>query len=198
VAGPVTGPGHLDSMIFMPTNLFDPFPVLETSRLRLRALRLEDEEEMHRVASDPLVTKYLGRATPTREKVREKIVRVLENLRSEEAILWVLTDRASGGYLGSACLWNWDKACFHAEVGYDLTPSRWGQGLVPEALAPMIRFGFEEMKLHRIEGRVHPENLGSIRVLEKLGFQKEGHLRENHFNGERFEDTAMYGLLKPG
>lgn len=182
----------------MSTSLFDPFPVLETSRLRLRALTLEDEEEMHQVASDPLVTKYLGRAAPTREKVREKIGRVLEGLRAQQSILWAVTDSASGGYLGSACLWNWDQASFHAEVGYDLTPSRWGQGLIPEALVPIIRFGFEQMKLHRIEGRVHPENLGSIRVLEKLGFQKEGHLRENHFNGEKFDDTAMYGLLNPG
>ena len=194
----MTGPDHLDSMIFMSTSLFDPFPVLETSRLRLRALTLEDEEEMHQVASDPLVTKYLGRAAPTREKVREKIGRVLEGLRAQQSILWAVTDSASGGYLGSACLWNWDQASFHAEVGYDLTPSRWGQGLIPEALVPIIRFGFEQMKLHRIEGRVHPENLGSIRVLEKLGFQKEGHLRENHFNGEKFDDTAMYGLLNPG
>ena len=184
-------------MISMTSNLFDPFPTIETSRLRLRGLTLEDEEEMHRVASDPLVTKYLGRAAPTREKIREKIVRVLENLSAQQSIFWVLIDRESGAYLGSACLWNWDRASFHAEVGYDLEPARWGQGLIPEALAPIIRFGFERMSLHRVEGQVHPENQGSIRVLEKLGFQKEGHTRENHFNGTRFEDTAVYGLLAP-
>jgi ribosomal-protein-alanine N-acetyltransferase len=184
-------------MISMPSNLFDPFPTIETSRLRLRALTLEDEEEMHRVASDPLVTKYLGRATPTREKTREKIARVLEGLRAQESIFGVLLDSESGAYLGSACLWNWDQANFHAEVGYDLEPSRWGQGLIPEALAPILRFGFEKMNLHRVEGQVHPENQGSIRVLEKLGFQKEGHIRENHFNGTHFEGTAVYGLLAP-
>lgn len=181
----------------MSTSLFDPFPVLETSRLRLRALTLEDEEAMYRVSSDPLVTKYLGRATPTREKVHEKIVRVLDGLRAQQSMFWVLSDRESEVYLGCVCLWNWDKDNFHAEVGYDLTPSRWGQGLITEALAPAIRFGFDAMKLHRIEGQVHPENQGSIRVLEKLGFQKEGHLRENHFNEKGFEDTAIYGLLRP-
>jgi [ribosomal protein S5]-alanine N-acetyltransferase len=193
----VTGPDHFDSMIFMSSNPFDPFPTIETSRLRLRALTLEDEAEMHRVASDPLVTKYLGRAAPTREKIREKIVRVLEGLGAQQSILWTLIDRESGAYLGCACLWNWDQASFHAEVGYDLEPARWGQGLIPEALAPMIRFGFEKMNLHRLEGQVHPDNQGSIRVLEKLGFQKEGHIRQNHFNGTHFEDTGVYGLLAP-
>lgn len=181
----------------MPPSLFDPFPAIETSRLRLRALTLEDEAEMYRVSSNPLVTKYLGRAAPTRERIREKIVQVLEGLSAQQSILWAVVDRESGAYLGSACLWNWDQASFHAEVGYDLDPARWGQGLIPEALAPVLRFGFEKMNLHRVEARVHPENRGSIRVLEKLGFEKEGHFREDHFNGQSFEDTVAYGLRAP-
>jgi len=178
-------------------NPFDPFPWIETPRLRLRAPTLDDEEAMFQVATDPLVLKYLGRAPPTREKTREKLTKVLEGIRSGVTILWILTDRESGAYLGGACLWSWNQPNFRAEVGYDLAPSHWGRGLVTEALTPILRFGFERMDLHSVEAQIHPENQGSIRVVEKLGFQKEAHFRENHFNGTSFEDTAVYSLLAP-
>lgn len=182
----------------MNSNPFDPFPLIETSRLRLRAPTLDDEEAMFRVVSDPRVMKYLGRAFATREQTREKLTQVLEGIRGGMTSLWILTDRESGAYLGSASLWNWNKPSFRAEVGYELTSSQWGRGLVPEAMTPILRFGFERMGLHSVEGQVHPENQGSIRVLEKLGFQKKAHFRENYFNGESFEDTAVYSLLAPG
>ena len=197
VADLLTAPDHSDSMFFMIPNPFEPFPRIETARLTLRAPTLDDEEAMFLVASDPRVAKYLGRAPATREKTREKLTKVLEGIRAGTTILWILTDRESGAYLGGACLWNWDEAHFRAEVGYDLTPSRWGQGLVTEAMTPILRVGWERMKLHSLEGRVNPENQGSIRVLEKLGFQKEAHYRENYFNGTSFEDTAVYSLLAP-
>jgi ribosomal-protein-alanine N-acetyltransferase len=177
------------------SNPLVPFPLIETSRLRLRAPTLDDEEAMFQVATDPLVTKYLGRAPPTREQTREKLVRVLDAINGGMSILWILIDRESDAYLGGACLWNWNKPNFRAEVGYDLTPSRWGQGLMTEAMIPILRFGFERMGLHSLEAQIDPENKGSIRVVEKLGFQKEGHFRENHFNGTSFTDTAVYSLL---
>lgn len=195
---PVTGSDPSDSMFFMLPNPFEPFPLIETARLHLRAPTLDDEEAMFRVVADPLVTKYLGRAPLTREKTREKLTNVLEGIRCGASILWMLIDRESGATLGDACLWNWNKPSFRAEVGYELAPSHWGRGLVPEAMAPILRFGFERMGLHSLEGQVNPENQGSIRVLEKLGFQKKTHLQGNYFNGESFEDTAVYSLLGPG
>ena len=193
----MTDPDHSDSMLFMLPNPFEPFPRIDTPRLVLRAPTPGDEEAMFAVASDPLVAKYLGRAPATRESIRAKLGKILDGIRAGTAIFWVLTDRESGAHAGSACLWNWDEAHFRAEVGYDLAPARWGQGLVTEAMTAVLGCGWEQMKLHSVEGHVHPENQGSIRVLEKLGFQKEAHFRENHFNGEGFEDTAVYSLLAP-
>jgi ribosomal-protein-alanine N-acetyltransferase len=184
-------------MLFMIPNPFEPFPRIETPRLVLRAPTLDDEEAMFQVASDPLVVKYLGRAPATRESTRAKLVKVLEAIGAGTSIIWILSDRESGAHVGSACLWSWDEAHFRAEVGYDLAPSRWGQGLVVEAMVPIVQLAWDRMRLHSLEGHVHPENQGSIRVLEKLGFQKEAHFRENHFNGTSFEDTAVYSLLAP-
>ena len=178
-------------------NPFEPFPLIETPRLHLRAPTLDDEDAMFRVASDPLVLKYLCRAAPTREQTREKLVKVLDGIRGGTNILWMLIDRESGATLGSACLWNWDEPCFRAEVGYDLAPAWWGRGLVTEAMTAILRFGWKRMKLHSVEAQIHPENQASIRVVEKLGFQKEAHFRENHFNGVSFEDTTVYSRIAP-
>ena len=198
MADRVTDADHSDSMFFMVPNPFEPFPVIETARLVLRAPTLDDEETMFRIASDPLVAKYLGRAPRTREKTREKLVKVIDGIRSGTTIVWILVDRESGAHVGSACLWNWDEHSSRAEVGYELAPPWWGRGLVTEAMTPILRVAWERMKLHSVEGQVHPENAGSIRVLEKLGFVREAYFRENHFNGQGFEDTAVYSLLAPG
>lgn len=197
VADLVTGPDHTDSMFFMVPSPFEPFPTIETARLVLRAPTLDDVEGMFHVASDPRVVKYLGRAPATRETTRAKLVKVTEALVSGASILWILIDRETGAHVGSACLWNWNEGDRRAEVGYDLAPSRWGQGLVTEAMTPILLVGWERMKLHSLEGQVHPENVGSIRVLEKLGFVREAYFRENHFNGESFEDTVVYSKLSP-
>jgi [ribosomal protein S5]-alanine N-acetyltransferase len=76
--------------------------------------------------------------------------------------------------IGTCGFCRWDKQHHHAEVGYDLCPDYWGQGLMTEAIQALIRFDSEEMDLNRIEATAHTENERSQRVLLKLGFQKEG------------------------
>lgn len=181
----------------MSPNPFDPFPTIETARLRLRAPTLDDAEAMYRVVADPLVVKYLDPALRTLESTRAKLTLVLHGIQSGRSSFWVMIERESGAYLGNVCLWNWDQQSFRAEVGYELASSHWGRGLVLEAMTPVVRFGFERMGLHSLEAQVHPGNLGSIRVLEKLGFEKEGNFQEDQFNGKHFEDAVVYSLLGP-
>jgi ribosomal-protein-alanine N-acetyltransferase len=185
-------------------NPFAPFPALSTGRLQLRCLSLTDSEVMFKTLSDPRVARFAGKAPPSSvEDVRAKIEMILDKVRAGDAVSWALEAAAgafgaeAGDYLGSAGLWRWDKPNARAEMGYELTPSAWGKGLMPEALAPIIAFGFDRMKLHSIEAKVHPENTASIRVLTKLGFEREAYIRENHYNNGVFEDTAVYSLLAP-
>jgi [ribosomal protein S5]-alanine N-acetyltransferase len=180
----------------MPTNLFEPFPLLSTSRLVLRCLVPDDAEAMFHCLIDPDAARFAGRAPSTSATaVRDKIDQILTNLRDGDAITWALTDAQSNAYLGSAGLWRWDKGHFRAEVGYEIARHFRGRGLMPEALRPILAFGFERMQLHSVEAKIHPDNSASIRVLEKLGFRKEAHFRENHFNQGVFEDTVVYSLL---
>jgi [ribosomal protein S5]-alanine N-acetyltransferase len=178
-------------------NPFDPFPDLATARLRLRCHTLADAEPMFRSLSDPRVARFAGKAPPaTVDDVRAKLEMILGNLQRVEGISWALTDPSTGAYLGSAAIWRWDKPNFRGEVGYEIHPDYWGKGLMPEALRPICAFGFERMGLHSLEASTHPENTQSARVLEKIGFRKEAHFRESHFNQGVFEDDVVYSLLK--
>lgn len=82
-----------------------------------------------------------------------------------------------------------------AELGYDLVREYWGKGIMTEAVGELVRYGFEEMGLNRIEATVDSENEKSIRLLERLRFVKEGCLREKHFYKGRFHDVLAYSLL---
>jgi ribosomal-protein-alanine N-acetyltransferase len=82
-----------------------------------------------------------------------------------------------------------------AELGYALNPHYWGLGIIPEAATEVINFGFNFLKLQRIEVGAFPDNTQSIRVCEKLGFKKEGIRRKGHqrYDGT-FLDTIVYSL----
>jgi len=176
---------------------FDPFPTLETPRLVLRQIFPEDLPAMFRIQSDPEVARYFGRpADTTPEETQKRLECIITGVRECTSIRWALTPRDSGELVGSGGFWRWDKAHRWAEIGYELLPSHRGKGLMPEALAAMIRFGFERMELHRVEANIDPGNVASRRVLEKLGFVCEGVKRENWFHEGKFTDTPHYGLLR--
>ena len=80
-------------------------------------------------------------------------------------------------------------------MGYALHPDFHGAGVMSEAMDVVLDYGFNKMKLHSIEAHVHPDNLASINLLQKKGFVKEGHFRENVFFNGKFLDTVVYALL---
>jgi len=98
------------------------------------------------------------------------------------------------GYVG---FWKWVREHFRAEVGFALLPAYWGKGIMYEALDAIIKFGFEKMNLHRIEADVNPDNIPSIKLLEKLNFKQEAYYKENIFLNGKFCDSAIYSLLNP-
>lgn len=175
---------------------FDPFPVLETPSLRLRAIGPDDVEAIFRIQSDPEVTRYFGRAADsTIAEAEKRVTTFMEGVRDQTSIRWGITLRGDDALIGSSGFWRWNKLHRWAEIGYELSPAHWGRGVMPEALSAILRFGFASMDLHRVEGHVDPDNRASRRVLEKLGFTQEAILRENWFHQGRFTDSVIYGLL---
>jgi [ribosomal protein S5]-alanine N-acetyltransferase len=173
---------------------FDPFPTLRTARLVLRRISHADVDVIFRLQSDPEVVKYFGRAPfGSRDEAEKRVRDELASIERGEAIRWGL--ERGGALVGTAGFWRWNQPHHLAEIGYDLVPEAWGQGFMPEALRPILRYGFETMRLHRVEANLDPANVASVRVLEKLGFVREGVLRENWFYDGKYTDTWSYGLL---
>ena len=83
-----------------------------------------------------------------------------------------------------------------AEIGYALKPEYWWKGYMYETISRMLRFGFENMKLHSIEANVNPANARSKKLLEKIGFKKEAYFRENYLFDNKFLDSIIYSLLE--
>jgi [ribosomal protein S5]-alanine N-acetyltransferase len=174
-----------------------PVPELRTARARLRPVRVEDAEALLDIYGDAESVKYLGRPPGTLEEVQKRITRMVEDISRGEAAFWVLTDPDDDRALAYLGFFRWDVPHQTAELGYVLVRSRWGQGLMSEVLPMLVRFGFEQLGLHRMDARVEPEHGASVRLLKKLGFKDEGMLRERtlHADGSR-SGLALLGLLR--
>jgi [ribosomal protein S5]-alanine N-acetyltransferase len=181
----------------MNDEIFGAFPQLGTERLILREITPDDAEDMFRIFADPEVMRY-GSSAPMRsiDQARRKIQDVIDAFRTKEGIRWAITHKGSSRLIGSCGHWRLLKEHSRSEIGYELAPEQWGQGIMPEAAAAILRFGFERMGLHSVEAQIEPNNQGSRRVLEKLGFVQEGYFRENYCVDGIFTDTAVFSLLK--
>lgn len=178
---------------------FATFPTLETARFVLRAATPDDSANMFRIMSDLRVMRYFG--TPPMAALDDAAQRVQEihaAFAAQEGVRWVITPRETGQLIGTCGFWRLLKPHFRAEIGYELAPEWWGQGVMTEAVGAMLEFGFTAMGLHSVEAQIDPENNGSRRVLEKLGFVQEGYFRENYYlpAEARFSDTATFSLLQ--
>lgn len=177
--------------------IFETFPLIETERLILREIRPEDRNEVFEVYSNAEAMKYFGKIPFTLiEEADERIATTQKAFADKEGIRWGISLKPENKLIGSAGIWRIDKTHFRGEVGYELLPHQWRKGIMHEALVPIINFGFEKINLHTIEACTDPENLSSRKLLEKLGFEQEGYLKENFYFGGEFLDTVLYSLIK--
>lgn len=176
---------------------FTPFPDLFTERLLLRRIGPHDLQALFEMRSDPAVMRHIGRPIPkVRQEVMDLLHRIDTEIEENKSISWAITRKGETTMIGTMGFYRAEPEHFRAEVGYMISSVNWGQGIASEAIQAAIRYGFEHMSLNSIEGKVSPENTGSIRVLEKSGFIREGYFKENYFSDGQFMDTAVYSLLK--
>lgn len=178
---------------------FMAFPTLETERFVLRAITLDDANDMFRIMSDPRVMRYFGSDPMTSiDQAIDRAQGIQSAFIEQSGVRWAITGREDGQLIGTCGFWRLIKEHFRAEIGYELAPARWGQGVMTEAVGAMLDFGFAHMGLHSVEAQIDPANIGSRRVLEKLGFVQEGYFRENYYQPSEniFSDTAVFSLLK--
>lgn len=172
------------------------FPDLQTPRLALRALTLADTAFVYQHFSDPQVTQYLMDEPPVAsEEEAQAIIRFFLEPEGKTHNRWGIVRRADGRLIGTCGFHHWEKAYFRAEIGYDLAPDCWGQGYMGEALRAAIDHGFTRLGLHRMDAYIYTGNPRSFRLVEKLGFQREGLLRDYFSLDGKFYDHYLYGLL---
>lgn len=173
------------------------FPTLETERLILRQMTLEDADFVFQHFGDPAVSRYLMDEPPVTEYARaQEIIQFYLEPEEKTHNRWVMVRKADHQYIGTCGFHKWDRQHFRAEIGYDLSPSCWGQGYMMEALRTVISNGFAQMRLNRIEALVYVENGRSIQLLRRLGFKQEGVLREYLYSDGRFYDHYLFALLQ--
>ena len=175
---------------------FNPFPNLETERLLLRRVDSNDIKEIFALRSNPETMKYIPRPLiKTDEEALAHIAMIDGKIDSNEGINWAITLKNNPKLIGIIGHYMIKPEHYRAEIGYMLLPEYHGKGIVSEAVKEVVKYGFEVMKLHSIEAVLDHENYGSAKVLEKNGFVKEAHLKENSFFEGRFLDTLIYSIL---
>ena len=172
-------------------------PIITTPRVVLRWISEDDIDGLYDVFSDPQVMRYWSTGPLAhREAAAEMQREIAAGNLSNTMMKWGLALRESNLVIGTTTLFNLNLDNGRAEIGYAMARAYWGKGYMQEALQALVSHAFEVMELRRLEADVDPRNAASIRTLERLGFQREGFLRERwHVNGE-LQDALFYGLLR--
>ncbi|SHN34572.1 GNAT family N-acetyltransferase [Rhizobacter sp. OV335] len=180
-----------------PTSTSNASVELRTERLLLRPLRDDDAPALLAIFSDPETMRYWS-APPwtTIGQAHAMIERDRPAMAAGEHLRLGIEKTDDGTLIGLCTLFHLNAACRRAEVGYVLARSAWGHGHMNEALRALLRHGFTAMNLNRVEADIDPRNRGSAASLERLGFTREGHLRERWIVGDEVSDSWLYGLLR--
>ncbi|RXV67566.1 N-acetyltransferase [Burkholderia stabilis] len=169
---------------------------LDTPRLFLRPLREADAHALFDLWSDAEAMRYFSFSPMTHiEQAAERVARNLKTSASGQDLICVLELRESGETLGECVLFHANEQCRRAEIGFSLRRTYWSGGYMREAASAMIDHAFDTLRLNRLEADIDPRNAASARLLERLGFAREGLLRERWIVGDEVSDSALYGLL---
>jgi RimJ/RimL family protein N-acetyltransferase len=163
----------------------------------LRPLNDGDVDDIFGVFGDPDVMRYWSfPAFRERAQAEGLIEEIRQRFATRTFVQWGIARREDGVVLGTCSLFRIEPVHRRAEIGFALRRGDWGRGLAGEAVATALEFAFGPLDLIRIEADVDPRNDRSIRLLERLGFQREGYLRNRYIVAGEIQDTLFLGLLR--
>jgi len=169
---------------------------LQTERLVLRKMKVSDSASLFTIWSDPEVTKFMNINSFTDESQAVDMIEILDKLsRENRAIRYSIIELESNEIIGSCGYNSLDFSNSKAEIGYDISKDFWGKGYAPEAILSLMDYAFSALELNRIEAKAEPENVNSIKVLQKLNFTFEGTMRKCEKSKEKFIDLSIYSKL---
>ena len=172
-------------------------PLLQTARLRLRPFEDSDADDLFALQSNTHVLRYWD-APPWSEPARaEKFIARCGEMAQEDVGVRPAVERASdGAFIGWCTFSNWNPDFRSASLGYCFSDAVWGHGYATEAARALLGWAFDTLDLNRVQAETDTRNAASARVLEKLGFRREGTLREDCVVNGDVSDSWVYGLLR--
>jgi len=177
---------------------FSIFPTLTTPRLILREIAPSDAADLFSFHSDPEVQKY-DSDPPMREiaEAVSSIEQIGQRFTSKQAINWGIVQKEENRVIGGLGFYFWDRSYYKTELGYTVARPHWQRGIATEAVRALMQFGFETLHLHRINVDTRMDNIGSVRLMQKLGFRHEGVRRECIRNGDgTYQSWGLFGMLE--
>jgi ribosomal-protein-alanine N-acetyltransferase len=176
-------------------------PLLQTQRLELTEISLDDRTAIFEIFSNEDVVKYYDLAPYKDPGQAEELIRLFSaRLEQSAGIRWAIRLKGDNKCIGTCGFNSWSQAMSSATIGYDLNRTYWGQGIITEALIPIIQSAFIGVlpcgDINRIQADTVPGNIASEKVLRKLGFKEEGLRRQCGFWKNAFHDLKCFGLLK--
>jgi RimJ/RimL family protein N-acetyltransferase len=169
--------------------MYDVGAEIETQRLVLRMFTPEDAEPLHRIWNDPVVMKYIEGWNPSLEEAQNIMTRLVEGWRERGFGQWAVVHQEEGRLIGYAGF-KYLEQTPEVELVYGIDKPYWSMGYTTEAARACLRYVFEHTALDRIVAVARPENIGSWRVMEKLGMRREKIAR--YYN----HDLVYYAILR--
>ncbi|HET9223072.1 MAG TPA: GNAT family protein [Roseiflexaceae bacterium] len=172
-------------------------PVIETERLLLRKITLDDAADIFEYASDREVPTYMSwEPHQSIQETYDYLERVMRRYQEHNPGPWAIVHKRDAKMIGTCSYSSWEREDYRAEVGYVLNRRYWGQGYMAEAVRAIVDFGFSRLGMNRIQARCDVPNIGSARVMEKVGMSFEGVLRQQLFEKGTFRDIKIYSILR--
>jgi [ribosomal protein S5]-alanine N-acetyltransferase len=172
-------------------------PTLSAARARMRWLTAADIPALLAIFGDPEVTRYWGFTTlPDLAAAEALLADIHQQFHHRAMFEWGVERIDTSEVVGVCSLSGLDAANRRAEIGFALARPYWGLGYMSECLPVLLRFAFTDLALHRVIADADPRNERSIRLLERLGFQREGYFREHWLVQGEAQDAALFGLLR--
>lgn len=178
--------------------LYERFPLFTTRRLILRAIAPEDADALFALYGDDAVARWLDICTLTKPAEAAEIAAFFaERYANRSGVRWGIALAEAPAHLIGTCGYNgFDREHQRSEIGYDLAPAFWRRGIMAEALTAILDYGFGMLQLNRVEAITLPDNAASQALLQKLGFQREGTLRQRSYYRGQYQDDVHFGLLR--
>lgn len=172
-----------------------PTPTLTTARLRLRPFTAGDTDAIYALHSNARVLRYWD-SPPWKDRARAgRFVARCAEMEQEGSGVRLAIERADG-FVGWCGLMDRNPDYRSATLGFCLAEAAWGQGIATEAAGALLGWAFDTLDLNRVHSPADTRNVASARVLEKLGFVREGTLREDCIVDGDVSDSWVYGLLR--